>query len=83
MMKHLKEFIIQFSGLKQGTHDFEYVIDNKFFENFEYDEFNDASLKVQVELNKKTTLLELSFDASGTVNVNCVHSFPTRRKSVV
>ncbi len=71
MMKHLKEFIIQFSGLKQGTHDFEYVIDNKFFENFEYDEFNDASLKVQVELNKKTTLLELSFDASGTVNVNC------------
>ena len=71
MMKHLKEFIIQFSGLKQGTHNFEYVIDNKFFENFEYDDFNAANLKATVVLNKKTTLLELNLEAAGTVNVNC------------
>jgi uncharacterized metal-binding protein YceD (DUF177 family) len=71
MMKHLKEFVIQFTGLKQGTHNFEYRIDNKFFEHFEYDEFNDAVLEVAVNFNKKTTLLELHFDVSGVVNVNC------------
>ena len=70
-MKQLKEFTIKFVGLKLGEHCFEYQIDNKFFEHFEYDEFNDASIKAKVNLNKKTTLLELNFEIFGTVNVNC------------
>ena len=70
-MKTMKEFIIQFVGLKLGEHVFEYKIDNKFFKHFEYDEFNDANLDVKVVLNKKTTLLELHFLVSGTVNINC------------
>ena len=70
-MKKPKEFVIQFIGLKQGEHNFDYKIDNKFFNHFEYDEFNDANLDVKVVLNKKTTLLELHFLVSGTVNINC------------
>ena len=70
-MKKLKEFIIQFIGLKEGKHNFEYKIENKFFNHFEYDEFNDANLDVRVVLNKKPTLLELHFLVSGTVNINC------------
>jgi uncharacterized metal-binding protein YceD (DUF177 family) len=70
-MKALKEYTIKFVGLKLGLHNFEYQIDNKFFEHFEYNEFNDANVTVTVTLNKKTTLLEFHFEASGTVNVNC------------
>ena len=70
-MKPLKEFNIQFIGLKLGEHHFEYDIEKKFFEEFEYDEFNDVNLKINLVLNKKTTLLELHFEVSGTVNVNC------------
>jgi len=70
-MKKLKEFIIQFIGLKQGEHNFDYKIDNKFFNHFEYNEFNDANLDAKIVLNKKTTLLELHFMVSGTVNINC------------
>ena len=70
-MKPLKEFNIQFIGLKLGDHHFEYDIEKKFFEEFEYDEFNDVNLKINLVLNKKTTLLELHFEVSGTVNVNC------------
>ncbi len=70
-MKLLKDFTIQFVGLKQGEHCFEYKINKKFFEHFEYDEFNDVKLAVTVVLNKKATLLELQFEVSGTVNVNC------------
>jgi len=70
-MKPLKDYTIQFVGLKEGKHCFEYQIDNKFFEHFEYEEFNDVKLDVKVDLIKKSTLLELHFKTSGTVNVNC------------
>ncbi|NNK83173.1 MAG: DUF177 domain-containing protein [Flavobacteriaceae bacterium] len=70
-MKQLKEYTIKFVGLKEGKHCFEYQIEKKFFEDFEYDEYNDANVLAKVILNKKTTLLELNFNISGTVNVNC------------
>ena len=70
-MKALKEFNIPFVGLKVGEHRFEYEIEQSFFDHFEYTEFNDSRLQVYVILNKKTTLLELNFKISGTVNVNC------------
>ncbi|WP_109302176.1 DUF177 domain-containing protein [Aquimarina sp. AU474] len=70
-MKQLKEYTIPFVGLKQGLHQFEYQIDNTFFEHFEYDEFNASTVRVDLEFNKKATMLELQFTATGTVNVNC------------
>ena len=70
-MRKLKEFTIPFVGLKQGKHQFEYSIDNKFFEHFDYDEFNGANIKVDLILEKKSNMLELTFNASGSVNINC------------
>ncbi|WP_417199881.1 YceD family protein [Bizionia sp.] len=70
-MRELKTFTIPFVGLKLGKHQFEYKIDKTFFDFFEYQDFNDANIAVDLELNKKTTLLELHFEISGTVNVNC------------
>ncbi|HET8854295.1 MAG TPA: DUF177 domain-containing protein [Salinimicrobium sp.] len=70
-MRKLKIYTIPFVGLKLGKHQFEYEINNQFFEHFEYDEFNSAALKVDLLLEKKTTMMELTFKASGTVNINC------------
>ena len=70
MMQH-KEFIIPFSGLKQGKHEFGYTIENTFFESFGYDEFNGADIKLDVTLNKMSTMMELEMKARGTVNVDC------------
>lgn len=70
-MKQLKEYTIPFVGLKQGLHQFEFQIDNTFFEHFEYDEFNACAINVALRFNKKITMLELQFTATGTVNVNC------------
>ncbi|MFC5047888.1 YceD family protein [Aquimarina hainanensis] len=69
--KQLKEFNIPFVGLKLGIHQFEYEIDNTFFEHFDYDEFNSSNISIQLEFNKKSTLFELKFYARGTVNINC------------
>ncbi len=71
MKKTLKEFIIQFVGIKLGEHYFEYKIDKKFFKYFKYNEFNDANVNIDVVLNKKSTHLELHFKANGVVNVFC------------
>jgi len=70
-MKALKEFVIQFVGLKIGKHLFEYKVEQTFFEHFEYEDFNDVNINVNLELEKKATLLELHFKISGWVNVNC------------
>jgi uncharacterized metal-binding protein YceD (DUF177 family) len=66
-----KEYSIPFSGLKQGKHNFNYQIDNTFFDSFGYDEFNDAAITLEVVLHKTSTMMEVDFKASGTVNVDC------------
>ncbi len=70
-MNNLKAYLIPFIGLKIGKHQFDYQVDNTFFAHFDYDEFNDASVKVSVVLEKKSTLLELDIQHKGTVNVPC------------
>ena len=70
-MNDLKEYLIPFVGLKIGKHQFDYQIDNTFFKNFDYDEFNAVSVKVNIVLEKKSTMLELDFKHKGTVNVPC------------
>jgi|TARA_Y100000588_G_C14209254_1_gene906000 uncharacterized metal-binding protein YceD (DUF177 family) len=70
-MRNLAAYTIPFVGLKLGKHQFEYDIDNEFFEHFEYDELNSSNVKIDLLLEKKTTMMELTFKASGSVNVNC------------
>lgn len=70
-MKKSKDFLIPFVGLKLGKHPFEYQINNSFFEDFGFDEFQEASIEVKVVLEKKSNLLELNFKHKGTVNVPC------------
>ena len=66
-----KEFFIPFVGLKLGKHEFEYSIDNAFFESFEYDEFNGAAITAKAVLQKISTMMELDIEAEGSVNVHC------------
>lgn len=70
-MKQLNEFLIPFTGLKLGKHQFEYQISKSFFEIFDYDEFENANIKVNVVFEKKNTLLELNFKHKGTIHVPC------------
>lgn len=70
-MKKTKEYLIPFVGLKQGKHHFEYQLNNAFFEIFDYDEFENSNIKVNVVLEKKSSMLELVFQHQGTVNVPC------------
>ena len=70
-MKDFKQFNIQYVGLKNESHLFEYQIEKSFFDAFNFDEFFDSNIKVALTLDKKSTLLNLSFKAQGTINVTC------------
>ena len=70
-MKHISDFLIPFIGLKLGKHSFEYQINNKFFENFDFDEYENSEIKVDLVFDKKSMFMELNFKHKGSVNVAC------------
>jgi len=70
-MKVTNEFLIPFIGLKLGKHQFEYQINETFFDAFDFEDFEKADIKVNVTLEKKSTMLELAFKHVGTVYVPC------------
>jgi uncharacterized metal-binding protein YceD (DUF177 family) len=70
-MRKFKAYAIPFVGLKVEQHKFDYKIDNSFFELFDFNEFNSADVSVDLELTKKANMLELEFEFTGHVNVNC------------
>lgn len=71
MMEEKNAYTIKFVGLKEGKHQFDYHIKDEFFDFFEYDDFNTADVKVNIELNKKANMLEFTFDLTGVMNLDC------------
>ena len=70
-MKPDSNYKIEFAGLKIGNHQFNFNADKKFFNRFNFSDFNDVSVNIDIELIKKSTLIELEFALKGVVNVNC------------
>jgi uncharacterized protein len=70
-VNHLKEFIIQFSGLELGIHNFEFNVDDNFFKEFEYSEITKGKVKVNLQLEKQVNMLNLEFLIDGYVTCVC------------
>ena len=70
-MKSDSKYKIEFAGLKIGCHQFNFNADKKFFDRFNFSDFNDVSVNIDIDLTKKSTLLELEFVLKGVVNVKC------------
>lgn len=71
VLKELKEYIINFVGLKLGLHDFEYLITSSFFEEMQSEEPINVNLKLHLELEKQVNLLILNLDFSGSFETIC------------
>ncbi|MGV3508743.1 MAG: YceD family protein [Sphingobacteriaceae bacterium] len=79
-MKSLQEYKIPFTGLKIGKHQFDFDIDERFFNEFEYSLVKNGKLKVGMELDKQETMLILSFEINGEIFSTCdfcLSDFPT------
>ncbi|MBP7506888.1 MAG: DUF177 domain-containing protein [Prolixibacteraceae bacterium] len=70
-MNYLSKYEIAFKGLKEGTHLFEFNIDDKFFDKFENSEVKKGTLKADVTLTKQSSLMILDFAVKGHVELIC------------
>ncbi len=66
-----KQFIIPFVGLKQGKHEFQFEVTDKFFETFEYSIIQEGDVHVDFILDKKDTMMVGEFQLNGCVNTFC------------
>lgn len=71
VMKPLAEYSISFSGLKIGQHDFEYTLEDAFFQEFAQADFRNANVHLDVVLDKRDTMLTFDFTFEGKVETDC------------
>ena len=70
-MEHSREYIIQFLGLKDGEHEFDFQVGLEFLSSFNDDDALDANLIAQITLSKKPEMLEMHLRVDGRVSVAC------------
>lgn len=66
-----KDYIIQFVGLNVGQHEFDFDIDDKFFEGLDYSEIKQGNIHIDLTLLKQSTMMVLHFNINGTVKMDC------------
>jgi uncharacterized metal-binding protein YceD (DUF177 family) len=59
------------SGLKEGHHTIDFEIDKEFFEQFEESEVKEGSLIANIEMDKRSSHLDLNIRVSGSVRISC------------
>jgi uncharacterized metal-binding protein YceD (DUF177 family) len=64
-------YTILLSGLKEGHHAVDFEIDKEFFELFEESEVKEGSLIANIEMDKRSTHLDLIIRVSGSVRISC------------
>lgn len=65
------EYDIAFVGLKQGIHEFNYHVDDKFFADYKETDFTNCDSSVKLTLEKNTSFMMLKFEVGGSVSVIC------------
>ena len=70
-MGRRREFEIAFVGLKPGVHEYSYSITDRFFEDFQQQDFRNCLANVKLSLNKKSGFMLLKFEIGGKLEVNC------------
>ena len=70
-MDHLKDYIIQFVGLALGNHQFEFEIDDRFFEHFEYSQIQHGHITVTVTIEKQERMMIAGFQINGRLLMPC------------
>ena len=65
------KYNIEFKGLKEGLHEYEYKVDDKFFEHFNESLVKNGNITVKAELEKRSAFLKLQFTISGWLELIC------------
>ena len=64
-------YTIPLNGLKEGHHTIDFEIDKEFFEQFEESEVKEGSLIANIEMDKRSSHLDVVIRVSGSVRISC------------
>jgi uncharacterized metal-binding protein YceD (DUF177 family) len=70
-MSNRREFEIAFVGLKPGVHEFNYQVNDRFFEEYHEQDFRNAQANVRLLLEKNNSFMILRFQVGGKADVIC------------
>ncbi len=70
-MNQNRAFEIAFVGLRPGLHEFEYRIEDQFFNSFGQQDFSNCNTLVRLKLDKKQGFFQLQFDVDGKIDTLC------------
>lgn len=70
-MSSRREYEIAFVGLKPGIHEFNYKINDSFFEEFQEQDFRLMEAQVKLLLEKANGFMRLRFEIGGSTEVTC------------
>ena len=70
-MNFIDQFTIQFAGLEAQNYQFNFLIDDEFFSNFEESEIKHGKVVVDIDLEKQARMLILDFGIKGVVSLIC------------
>ncbi|MFW6245871.1 MAG: YceD family protein [Tangfeifania sp.] len=76
------KYDIEFKGLKEGLHEFEFKIEDTFFEHFDQELVSHGDLDVKVELEKRNTFMKLYFDINGWLELTCDRCLDNYRQPI-
>lgn len=70
-MGKFSEYKLPLKSLSEGTYEYHYTLDKRFFDNMESTEIRDAAVNVDLKVIYKNGVYDLSFTFTGTVIVAC------------
>jgi uncharacterized metal-binding protein YceD (DUF177 family) len=70
-MSNRREYEIAFVGLRPGDHEFQYTVDDRFFEDYGTQDFRNPAASVKLKLEKNNSFMILRFEIGGKADVTC------------
>lgn len=70
-MSSRRNYDIAFVGLKPGIHEFSYDIDDKFFVDYQEQDFRNCVANIKLTLDKNNGFMMLKFEVGGKLEVTC------------
>ena len=70
-MSNRREFEIAFVGLKPGVHEFHYEVTDRFFEDYDAQDFRKPEARVRLLLERNNSFMILRFEIGGKAEVTC------------
>ena len=81
-VRKMEEYVVRLSGLEDGTHAFEFTLDDSFFATFDFEEIKHGGVKAQVQLDKKPGMVTLGITLKGEVTIMCDRCLEDYRQPV-